>query len=183
MRSATKIAAGILATVIFGFDLGLPPCAMASELTIQWEVKGRFRLFRYEEDFDWVAKVHRDANSILSAERALAKETNGRGWAAHIIEYGLCIDPVRSRLLEKCRRGPRDEKNAQEEENYLSPDNHRVEIRVNGVAPDATCVWSFVNSSRKSERREANCEPIDHRVKFKTSTMVSVVAQSPGALP
>ncbi|MET0470654.1 MAG: hypothetical protein ABWZ93_07270, partial [Xanthobacteraceae bacterium] len=52
---------------------------------IEWEVKNRFRLFRSDADFQrHVAATRNDG--LLAAERLLARETDGRGWARDTVE-------------------------------------------------------------------------------------------------
>ena len=83
---------------------------------IEWEVKNRFRLFRNEADFQrHVAAMRSDG--VLAAERRLASETDGRGWARDMIER-LCVDRA-GLLLEFCDRDG-------ERESYLAPRDHRV---------------------------------------------------------
>ena len=61
-----------------------PTAAGPSDLGIAWEVKNRFRLFRYEQDFlRHVAADHGDG--ILAAEQRLAADTEGRGWGRTMI--------------------------------------------------------------------------------------------------
>ena len=93
-------------------------------LRIEWEVKNRFRLFRNEADFQrHVAAAQGDG--VLAAERRLARESDGRGWARDTVER-LCVDRA-GKLLEFCERDG-------EREAYLSPRDHRI-----GVALPAPC--------------------------------------------
>ena len=89
----------------------------AGELSITWEVKNRFRLFRNEKDFERQAAAHQ--GSVLAAERRLAEETQGEGWAKDVVD-SLCVD-VTGKLLESCSRDG-------ERELYLSPRNHRIGV-------------------------------------------------------
>jgi hypothetical protein len=68
---------------------------------IQWEVKNRFRLFRSEADFQRHVAAHR-GEGVLAAERRLARESDGRGWARDTVER-LCVDRA-GKLLEFCDR-------------------------------------------------------------------------------
>jgi len=75
--------------------------AAADAPRIEWEVKSRFRLFRSEADF----QRHVDAmrgDGVLAAERRLANDSDGRGWARDIVNR-LCVDRA-GRLLESCER-------------------------------------------------------------------------------
>src|SRR4029077_1783369 len=90
---------------------------------IEWEVKNRFRLFRSEADFERHVDAMRHVG-VLAAERRLAKESDGRGWAGDIVER-LCLDRA-GRLLEFCDRD-------RERENYLAPRDHRVGVTLAGT--------------------------------------------------
>src|SRR5262249_60161934 len=73
----------------FGGQAARAQPSAANSPRIEWEVKNRFRLFRNEADFQrHVDAAHGDG--VLAAERRLAKESDGRGWARDIIEkpYG-----------------------------------------------------------------------------------------------
>src|SRR3954462_11228143 len=85
-------------------------------LRIEWEVKNRFRLFRNEADFQRHVGAGR-GEGVLAAERRLARETDGRGWARDGVER-LCVDRS-GHLLEICERDG-------EREVYLAPRDHRV---------------------------------------------------------
>src|SRR5262245_14452887 len=92
---------------------------------IEWEVKNRFRLFRSEADFERHVAALR-GEGVLAAERRLAIETDGRGWARDMIER-LCVDRA-GKLLET---GERDGVR----ETYLTPRDHRVGITLGGTVP------------------------------------------------
>ena len=110
----------------------LPP-TISPDLRIVWEVKNRFRLFRREQDFlRHVAAL--SLKSVLAAEQQMAAETDGRGWAAPLLPH-LCIDPMGAVMSTCDRDGTR--------ESYLAPADHRVEMRLVGAAPQATCAWIF----------------------------------------
>src|SRR6202158_5579817 len=119
-----------------GAQLLILPNEVATGVTVSWEVKNRFRLFRDEKDFN----RHLAATSgrgILAAEQTLAQETDGRGWARDMVTR-LCADGA-GRVLDTCvRDGVR--------ESYLTPVDHRVAVRLTGTVPtDASCAWSFDN--------------------------------------
>ncbi|HEY5965042.1 MAG TPA: hypothetical protein VIU42_13580, partial [Xanthobacteraceae bacterium] len=56
----------------------------APGLSIDWEVKNRFRLFKRGADFQRHATAAR-AGSQLAAEHQLESATGGRGWAQDIL--------------------------------------------------------------------------------------------------
>ncbi len=105
----------------------------ANELQIAWEVKSRFRLFRYERDFARHVAADR-GDGILAAERRLAAETDGRGWARTMVN-SLCADAT-GKLLDTCDRDG-------EKESYLSPVDHRIGAMVVSAPASATCTWTF----------------------------------------
>jgi lysophospholipase L1-like esterase len=110
------------------------PFVPSGTLQVVWEVKNRFRLFRNEKDFQRHVAAGR-GDGVLAAERRLAAETDGRGWAKDALGR-LCVDAA-GRLVETCQRDG-------EKENYLAPEDHRVGVRLHGpISADATCTWSF----------------------------------------
>src|SRR6185369_3846113 len=110
----------------------LPP-TISPDLRIVWEGKSRFRLFRREADFlKHVAA--QSIKSVLAAEQIMAAETDGRGWARAMLG-NLCIDQMGGVVTTCERDGAR--------ENYLVPADHRVEMRLIGASPQATCAWVF----------------------------------------
>src|SRR5499425_2886144 len=133
---------------------------------IEWEVKNRFRLFRNEADFQrHVDAAHGDG--VLAAERQLAKESDGRGWARDIIER-LCVDRT-GRLLESCERDG-------EREIYLAPQDHRVGVTLAGTLPaNEGCVWSFDDGDGHPRQVNAGCdEEVSARLVSSRPTVASV---------
>ena len=103
-------------------------------MQISWEVRNRFRLFREERDFLLHAESARDRN-VLASEQALEVQSEGRGWARNMVNR-LCID-LQGRVSEPCTRD-------NVKENYLTPIDHPVTVRLTGEVPvGATCAWSF----------------------------------------
>jgi hypothetical protein len=136
------------------------------DLRIEWEAKHRFRLFRSEADFERHVAAWR-GDGVLGAERRLAIDSDGRGWARDTVER-LCLDRA-GRLAELCDRdGVR--------ENYLSPRDHPVGAVLAGpVPPNLTCVWSFDDGSPEPRRQEAPCdEEVKLRVPYGKPTVASV---------
>ena len=126
---------------------------------IEWEVKNRFRLFRNEADFQrHVAAAHGDG--VLAAERRLASESDGRGWARDIVER-LCVDRA-GRLLESCDRDG-------ERESYLAPRDHRVGVTLAGTLPaNEGCAWSFDDGDGHPRQVSGPC---DEEVKARSSVI------------
>src|SRR5437763_6555180 len=138
---------------------------------IQWEVKSRFRLFRSEADF----QRHVDAmrgDGVLAAERRLANDSDGRGWARDIVER-LCVDRA-GRLLESCERDG-------EREIYVAPRDHRVGVTLGGTLPaNEGCVWSFDDGDGHPRQVNAAC---DEEVKARLIASRPTVASVDVALP
>src|SRR5262245_10766355 len=128
-----------------------------SDLTVSWEVKNRFRLFRYESDF----LKHVDAergDGILAAEQRLARATDGHGWARTMLS-GLCLDGS-GKLVEICERDG-------EKEVYLSPTDHKVGVLVQNAPPGASCAWTFENGEDPAQAVTVPCtEEVRLRVRY-----------------
>ena len=142
----------------------------AGELSIKWEVKNRFRLFRNEKDFARQVAAHQ--GSVLAAERRLAEETQGEGWAKDVVD-SLCVDAT-GKLLETCSRDG-------ERELYLSPRDHRIGAAVTGpLPPGATCAWLFHDGDGTPQQLSAPCDKeVRIRVRYGRPTIVSVDVSSP----
>jgi hypothetical protein len=135
-------------------------------LRIEWEVKNRFRLFRNEADFQRHVAAAR-GDGVLSAERRLARESDGRGWARDTVER-LCLDRA-GRLVEFCDRDG-------EREIYLAPRDHRVGVVVSGPLPaNEGCSWSFNEGEGQGQQINSPCnEEVRLHVRYGRVTMVSV---------
>ena len=82
---------GLVAALMLAGWSAAPAFAQgAGGLRIEWEVKNRFRLFRSEADFERHVAAYR-SDGVLGAERRLARESDGRGWARDMVER-LCVD-------------------------------------------------------------------------------------------
>src|SRR5438477_628657 len=133
---------------------------------IEWEIKNRFRLFRNEADFQRHVEATR-SDGVLAAERRLAKESDGHGWARDTVER-LCVDRT-GRLLEFCERDG-------ERENYLAPHDHRVGVTLSGTLPaNEGCVWSFDDGDGHPRQVNAACdEEVRARLVSSRPTLASV---------
>ena len=142
------------------------PVEQATDVTISWEVRNRFRLFRDEKDFNrHVAAT--SGHTILAAEQQLARDTDGRGWARDMVTR-LCVDGA-GRVLDTCvRDGIR--------ESYLAPADHHVTARLAGAVPDqATCTWTFDTGDAAPQTLTASCrEDINLRARYGKPTAVTV---------
>ena len=129
-------------------DRACSQTSFTPDLAISWQVKNRFRLFRYESDF----LKHVDAergDGVLAAEQRLARTTDGHGWARTMLN-GLCVDPS-GKLMETCDRDG-------EKENYLAPTDHRVGIVVANAPAGASCAWTFDNGQDPAQAVTVPCE-------------------------
>jgi hypothetical protein len=135
-------------------------------LRIDWEVKNRFRLFRNETDFQRHVAAAR-GDGVLAAERRLARESDGRGWARDTVER-LCVDRA-GKLMEFCDRDG-------EREVYLSPRDHRVGVTLAGTLPaNDGCVWSFDDGDGPARQVSSPCNAeVKTRVRYGRPTLASV---------
>jgi hypothetical protein len=133
---------------------------------IEWEVKNRFRLFRSEADFQRHVAADR-GDGLVAAEDRLARESDGRGWARDTVER-LCVDRA-GKLLETCDRDGT-------QEDYLTPQDHRVGIVLAGTVPANTgCAWSLDDGTGPPRETMARCEEeVKLRVAYGRSTLASV---------
>lgn len=166
MRAITLAAgAALLAAVAFERQAAAQPAA-DSEFRIVWEVKNRFRLFRNDADFQRHVSADR-GDGVLAAERRLARDTDGRGWAKDVFEK-LCVDQT-GRLVETCQRdGVR--------ENYLNPPDHRIAVRLAGRLPEgANCAWSFDDGTVPPQQAAVPCrEEVKLSVRYGRPTIAAV---------
>jgi hypothetical protein len=147
-------------------QLSILPNQVATDVSISWEVRNRFRLFRDEKDFNRHLAAE-TGRTILAAEQTLAQETDGRGWARDMVTR-LCVDGS-GHVLDNCvRDGVR--------ESYLDPIDHRVTVRLTGTVPaDASCAWSFDNGQGPRQTLTVGCgEPVNLRALYGRTTKVTV---------
>ncbi|MDE5440590.1 hypothetical protein GWG65_03810 [Bradyrhizobium sp. CSA207] len=165
LSAGALLLAGILIAL-------LPEPAAAQDagaMQISWEVRNRFRLFREERDF--LLHVENARNrSILAAEQSLELQSEGRGWARNMVNR-LCID-LQGRVNQPCTRD--DVK-----ENYLTPVDHPVTVRLTGAVPvGATCAWSFDDGDGPQASTFDCAEPVNLRVRYGKQTVASVDVSS-----
>src|SRR3954447_387471 len=159
------VAAGLAALLtMIVLDSAAAQVGFTSELSISWEVKSRFRLFRYESDF----LKHVDADrgeGVLAAEQRLARATDGHGWARTMLN-GLCVDQS-GRLAETCDRDG-------EKENYLSPIDHRIGVLVPNLPAGTSCAWTFDNGQDPAQAVTVPCEEeVRLRVRYGQPTIAT----------
>jgi hypothetical protein len=152
--------------VLIPFDTAPAQLAGTGDFHIAWEVKNRFRLFRNEADFLRMVAASR-GDGVLAAERRLAHDTDGLGWAKDVVG-DLCLDNS-GNLLETCERDG-------ERENYLSPRDHPVGVTISGpVPPGQDCLWSFDDGEGPPRQVNASCDQeVKLRVRSGRSTIATV---------
>jgi hypothetical protein len=140
-------------------------------LSINWEVKNRFRLFRSEADFQRHVGAWR-GDGILAAEARLEQRADGRGWARDMVDR-LCVDGA-GRLTETCQRDG-------ERESYLAPADHRIGATLAGmVPPGSRCIWNFDDGTIPPQEVTAACgEEVRLRVRYGKPTIASVGITAP----
>ncbi len=145
-----------------------PPAAapqVASSVQIAWQVRNRFRLFREDRDFALHAESL-NGQTVLASERALAAQSDGRGWARNIVNR-LCIN-LAGRVSEPCMRDGVSE-------SYLTPTEHPITVNLAGSVPvGATCAWSFDDGDGPRASTLDCAEPINLRVRYGRPTAASV---------
>ena len=148
---------------------GAPVAAPDGALQISWEVRNRFRLFREERDFLLHAESAKGRN-ILASEQALELQSDGRGWARNAVNR-LCID-LSGRISEPCTRD-------NVKENYLTPVDHPVTVRLSGPIPvGATCAWSFDDGDGPQASTFDCVEPVNLRARYGRLTAATVEVSS-----
>src|SRR5258708_10526413 len=165
MRSLFVVGFLLVFSTWGGHAVHAQPAAGAAP-HIEWEVKNRFRLFRNEADFQGHVAAMR-SDGVLAAERRLASETDGRGWARDMIER-LCVDRA-GMLLESCDRDG-------ERESYLAPRDHRVGVMLAGTVPaNEGCAWSFDDGDGHPRQVSGPCdEEVKARLVSNRPTIASV---------
>lgn len=154
---------------------GPPPTLVTDgSMQISWEVKNRFRLFREERDFDLQVEAMRNG-SVLAAEQALEVQSDGRGWARNAVNR-LCIDRT-GRVNSPCTRDG-------VKENYLTPADHPVTVRLVGQIPvGAICAWTFDDGQGPRQSTLDCAEPVNLRVTHGVTTVTTVDVSSGADAP
>src|SRR6202051_4297789 len=134
-------------------------------MQISWEVRNRFRLFREERDFLLHAESAR-GRGVLASEQALELQSDGGGWARNMLNR-LCID-LQGRINEPCTRD-------NVKENYLTPVDHPVTVRLTGEVPvGAVCAWSFDDGDGPQASTFDCAEPVNLRARYGRTTVATV---------
>jgi lysophospholipase L1-like esterase len=161
----------VAAALLVGALTALPSTAAMAQASadsppqIVWEVRNRFRLFREERDFQLHVESAQN-RSVLASEQALELQSDGRGWARNMVNR-LCID-LNGRVSDPCTRD-------NVKENYLTPIDHPVVVRLGGAVPvGATCAWSFDDGDGPQQSTFDCAEPVNLRVRYGRQTVASV---------
>lgn len=190
MRTTSVVQFGMVFVSLVSLAFFAPSYAQTSTtVSIKWEVKSRFRLFRNEDDFNYMVKNH-GHNGVLADETALAKETNGNGWAQRIVSQ-LCLDGD-GQLLEFCLRdysgNDASDRESIPPENYLTPAKHRIGVKADGAPAGALCTWKFLtdgNDATAVVKKDKPCadEVFDLAAYGKTTSVQLFVATPENAAP
>jgi len=150
--------------------------AVAQEVTIEWEVANRFRLFAEQIDFDVQVRAFRavSAKTVLETEQKLADASSrGIGWAAGI--HRLCYDSWTGQVPARCRRDGA-------EESYLNPKDARIKLSAKLPAElgNAKCTWTIGSGDEAKTVPERDCRAVvnDQRVPLNKHTQVSVAVRN-----
>jgi hypothetical protein len=165
------MSVALLAIALAGWASSCAQAQSAADgpLQISWEVRNRFRLFREERDFNLHVESAR-GRSVLASEQALELQSDGRGWARNTVNR-LCID-LTGRIPEACTRD-------NVKENYLTPADYAVTVRLTGPVPvGATCAWTFDDGDGPQTSTFDCAEPINNRVRAGRTTVASVEVSS-----
>jgi lysophospholipase L1-like esterase len=147
MRIASAIRFAAALSSLLPLVLSTPGHSQApNAVTIDWEVRSRFRLFKNEDDFLRLANAHLAARSVFAAETAMEKDAQygGKGWARLVLPH-LCTNE-QGQLLESCQRNYSSadtDGHTSDAESYLTPSDHTVRLKANGAADGAQCTWKF----------------------------------------
>jgi hypothetical protein len=148
--------------------------ASDAPIQISWEVRNRFRLFREERDFLRHAESAR-GRGVLASEQALELQSDGRGWARNMVNR-LCID-LQGRIIEPCTRD-------NVKENYLTPVDHPVTVRLIGEVPvGAICAWSFDDGDGPQTSTFDCAEPVNLRARYGRTTVATVEVSAGSEAP
>ena len=136
-------------------------------LSIDWEVKNRFRLFERGSDFQ--RHVDRRPRRQPARRRASARKRAPTAAAGRRTSSPhLCVNAA-GFLLETCERDG-------ERENYLAPKTHPIVVRLTGAVPQgATCNWSFDDGTIPPKQVNAPCsETVQQRLAYGKPTIAAV---------
>jgi hypothetical protein len=189
MRRMPVVRFGMVLLSLVSLTFFAPSHAQTSTtVSIKWEVKSRFRLFKNEDDFNYMADNH-GRDGVLADETALATATNGNGWARRMASQ-LCLDDD-GQLLEFCTRDYSGHDASDREsirEDYLAPAEHRIGVKADGAPAGALCTWKFLtdgNDATAVVKKDRPCgdEVFDRAAYGKTKSVQLFVAAPENGAP
>jgi lysophospholipase L1-like esterase len=136
-----------------------PGITVTPPITIKWEVKSRFRLFKNEDDFEYMVRFH-GHDGVLADETVLAGETKGIGWASRFVTR-LCVTDGSCTRTYSTPNSPSHESF---NEPYLAPDYHRIGVTAEGAPTGAQCTWRFVADGSNAVPNIAKDQPCGNEV-------------------
>jgi lysophospholipase L1-like esterase len=142
MRTKCTLRVAVFLLAIWPLISPAPAGAQPSTgIGIKWQVKSRFRLFKNEEDFEYMVRFH-GHDGVLADETALADATKGAGWAAQMVTR-LCVNN-NGGLQDHCRREYAGADHPGADEPYIVPQSHSIGVTAQGAPAGALCTWEFV---------------------------------------
>jgi|HubBroStandDraft_5_1064220.scaffolds.fasta_scaffold11993_2 hypothetical protein len=136
-----------------------PGITVTPPIAIKWEVKSRFRLFKNEDDFEYMVHFH-GHEGVLADETVLAGETKGIGWASRFVTR-LCVTDGSCTRTYSVPNSPSHESF---NEPYLSPDFHRIGVTAEGVPGGTLCTWRFAADGGGAVPNIAKDQPCGNEV-------------------
>jgi hypothetical protein len=175
MRARSAVCRGVILLPMLALVFSAPSSAQpAAGIGIDWTVKSRFRLFKNEDDFNYLAQFH-GPGGVLAEETALAAATKGMGWVAQrniVSRSELCLD-----VAKPCMRKYSGD-NASVPESYLNPAKHRIEAEPSGAPPaGALCSWRLLTDGDEATavvRRDRPCGKEVFDVPYGKTTQVQL---------
>src|SRR5215471_3106778 len=129
MYGESAVRAGVFLLALWLIAFSAPGVGQPlTGIGIKWEVKSRFRLFKYEDDFEYMVRFH-SRNGVLADETVLARETSGIGWASRFVRR-LCVNSsgVSQNLCPRYYSAVNSRSDVSFNEPYLVPDHHRIAL-------------------------------------------------------
>src|SRR5580704_15195688 len=160
MRVKSVVGVGAILFALSPFVLSAPGFGQPTTgITIRWEVKSRFRLFKNEDDFQYMVRFH-GHDGVLADETVLAGETKGIGWASRFVTRLCVTDASCTRVYS----APNSALHESFNEPYLVPDYHRIGVMAEGAPSGALCTWRFVAESNSAGPNVAREQPCGNEV-------------------
>lgn len=156
MRTHPIVWFGTVFLSLLAFAFSAPAHAQTSTgVSLKWEVKSRFRLFKNESDFKFLEDNYM-SSGVLASENKLITATGGIGWARRFVTaphnvMALCVN-FDGKPLASCSRQYSEPDAAGHEnadEQYFAPESHRIGVTAQGAAAGASCTWQFVTDGAK----------------------------------